>query len=88
MDEVFTVYKLIILYILDRSDGDVTQPMMSSFLLESGYANFISLAESYKQLEQQGLVRVYVDLDRRGLHAVQGTAIAFRQHTTTSFRPV
>ena len=71
MDEVFTVYKLIILYILDRSDGDVTQPMMSSFLLESGYANFISLAESYRQLEQQGLVRVYLDGGRKFMHLTE-----------------
>ena len=45
MDEVFTVYKLIILYMLDRAEGDVTQAMLSTFLLESGYANFVSLAE-------------------------------------------
>ena len=32
-DEVFTVYKLIILYMLDRAEGDVTQAMLSSFLL-------------------------------------------------------
>ncbi len=71
MDEVFTVYKLIILYILDRSEGDVTQPMMSSFLLESGYANFVSLAESYVQLEKQGLVRVYMDGDSRFMHLTE-----------------
>ena len=30
MDEVFTVYKLIILYMLDRAEGDVTQAVLSS----------------------------------------------------------
>ena len=58
MDNVFTVYKLIILYMLDRAEGEVTQGMLSSFLLESGYANFVSLAESYDQLEKQGLVNI------------------------------
>ena len=67
MDDVFTVYKLIILYILDRSEGDVTQPMMSTFLLESGYAHFISLAESYDQLEKQGLVRIILRGDKKFL---------------------
>ena len=67
MDEVFTVYKLIILYMLDRAEGDVTQGMASSFLLESGYANFVSLAESYGQLEKQGLVRTVLERDKRFL---------------------
>ena len=58
MDNVFTVYKLIILYMLDRAEGEVTQGMLSTFLLEGGYANFVSLAESYDQLEKQGLVNI------------------------------
>ena len=68
MDEVFTVYKLIILYMLDRAEGDVTQAVLSSFLLENGYANFISLAESYSQLEKRGLVRVLSEGDKHFLH--------------------
>ena len=67
MDEVFTIYKLIILYILDRAEGEVTQGMISSFLLESGFANFVSLVESYGQLEKRGLVRVVQEGDRRFL---------------------
>lgn len=71
MDEVFTVYKLIILYMLDRAGGDVTTAMLSTFLLEGGYANFISLAESYSQLEKQGLVRTVKEGDREFLHLTQ-----------------
>ena len=67
MDNVFTVYKLIILYMLDRAEGEVTQGMPSSFLLESGYANFVSLAESYAQLEKQGLVRIILRGDKKFL---------------------
>lgn len=67
MDNVFTVYKLIILYMLDRAEGEVTQGMLSSFLLESGYANFVSLAESYDQLEKQGLVRIVLRGDKKFL---------------------
>lgn len=71
MDEVFTVYKLIILYMLDRAEGDVTQAVLSSFLLENGYANFISLAESYSQLEKRGLVRVLSEGDKQFLHLTE-----------------
>jgi hypothetical protein len=67
MDNVFTVYKLIILYMLDRAEGEVTQGMISSFLLEGGYANFVSLAESYAQLEKQGLVRIILRGDKKFL---------------------
>ncbi len=67
MDTVFTVYKLIILYMLDRAEGEVTQGMLSSFLLEGGYANFVSLAESYDQLEKQGLVRIVLRGDKKFL---------------------
>ena len=65
MNEVFTVYKLIILYMLDRVEGELSQPMISSFLLESGYANFVSLSESYNQLEKRGLVKTYMSGNRR-----------------------
>lgn len=71
MDDVFTVYKLMILYILERSDGDVTQPMISTFLLESGYANFVSLAESYDQLEKSGLVGIYMDAGKKFMHLTE-----------------
>ena len=67
MDNVFTVYKLIILYMLDRAEGEVTQGMISSFLLEGGYANFVSLTESYAQLEKQGLVRIILRGDKKFL---------------------
>ena len=67
MDEVFTVYKLIILYMLDRAEGDVTQAMLSTFLLESGYANFVSLAESYAQLEKRDLIRIYMEGEKKFL---------------------
>lgn len=76
-DEVFTVYKLIILYMLDRAEGDVTQAMLSSFLLESGYANFVSLAESYDQLEKRGLVRIVMVGEKKFLHLTKAGREAY-----------
>lgn len=77
MDEVFTVYKLIILYILERAEGDMTQAMVSSFLLESGYANFVSLAESYDQLEKRGLVKIVSRGEKTFLHPTDAGRQAF-----------
>ena len=76
-DEVFTVYNLIILYMLDRAEGDVTQAMLSSFLLESGYANFVSLAESYDQLEKRGLVRIVMVGEKKFLHLTEAGRQAY-----------
>ncbi|MDO5476330.1 MAG: DUF4364 family protein [Eubacteriales bacterium] len=76
-DEVFTVYKLIILYMLERAEGDVTQAMLSSFLLESGYANFVSLAESYDQLEKRELVRIVMVGDKKFLHLTEAGRQAY-----------
>lgn len=76
-DEVFTVYKLIILYMLDRAEGDVTQAMLSSFLLESGYANFVSLAESYDQLEKRGLVSIVMVGEKKFLRLTEAGRQAY-----------
>ena len=71
MDTVFTVYKLIILYMLDRAALVLTADAYSQSLLEGGYANFVSLAESYDQLEKQGLVRIVMQGEKKFLHLTE-----------------
>ena len=58
------VYKLIILYLLDRTDGEIAMDRLSSFLLEKGYVNFVSLLATYAEIEESGLVRSRVSGDR------------------------
>ena len=55
MTSPITVYKLMILYLLDRAEGRIAMDRLSSFLIESGYAGFLSLVSSYAELEQSGL---------------------------------
>jgi hypothetical protein len=57
MDSPLTVYKLTILYILDRAAGEVAADRVSGFLLENGYVNFVSLMQTYAELEEAGLIR-------------------------------
>lgn len=57
MASPLAVYKLIILYLLDRIDGEIAMDRLSSFLLEKGYVNFVSLLQTYAQIEDSGLVR-------------------------------
>lgn len=52
-----TVYKLTVLYMLNRLKEPIAKERISAFLLENGYANFASLLQTYAELEEQGLVR-------------------------------
>lgn len=64
MSSPLAIYKLIILYLLDKADGEIAMDRLSSFLLEKGYVNFVSLMETYAQIEESGLVRSRVSGDR------------------------
>ena len=57
MASPLAIYKLIILYLLDRTGGEIAMDRISSFLLEKGYVNFVSLMQTYAQIEESGLVR-------------------------------
>lgn len=55
--EPVAIYKLIILYMLDRAGGELAMPRTSSFLIENGYAtNFESLVQTYEEIERNGFV--------------------------------
>lgn len=54
--EPVAVYKLIILYMLDRAGGEIAMPRTSSFLIENGYANFESLVQTYAEIVKNGFV--------------------------------
>ena len=56
MDSALTVYKLIVLYLLDRSGEELSQSFISSFLLEKGYATLVSLMQTYDELLSNGLI--------------------------------
>ena len=54
--EAVAIYKLIILFMLDRAGGELAMPRISSFLIESGYANFETLLQTYNEIESNGFV--------------------------------
>ena len=64
MASPLAIYKLIILYLLDKTGTEIAMDRISSFLLEKGYVNFVSLMETYAQIEESGLVRSRVSGDR------------------------
>ena len=43
MAETFTLYKLIVLYMLDRVDFPLTTSQISEFILDKGYTTYFRL---------------------------------------------
>ncbi len=55
--EPVAIYKLIILYMLDRAGGEIAMPRTSTFLIENGYAaNFETLLQTYEEIAKNGFV--------------------------------
>ncbi|MGX8686361.1 MAG: DUF4364 family protein [bacterium] len=62
-----TVYKLIVLYMLNRLKEPIAKERVSGFLLENGYVGFASLIQTYAELEEHALVRAEHTKDKEFL---------------------
>ena len=71
MAEPFTLYKLIILYMLDRVDFPLTNNHISSFLLEKEYTNYFTLQQAFSELEDAKLVRTEIIRNTTRYHLTQ-----------------
>ena len=49
MAEAFKLYKLIILYMLDKVDFPLTNSQISEFILNEGYTTYFKLQQARKQ---------------------------------------
>ena len=56
--ESMMLYKLIILYILDRMNFPITNTELTRFILEKEYANYITIQETLEDLIEDGYVEV------------------------------
>ena len=56
--ESLMLYKLIILYILDRMDFPITNTELTSFILEKEYANYITIQQTLEDLIEDGYIAV------------------------------
>lgn len=50
MSEALTLYKLIILYMLDKVNLPLTNSQISDFILEEGYTTYFTLQQAFSQL--------------------------------------
>ena len=56
MAETLTLYKLIILKMLELSDSPLSNSRISDFILEKGYTNYFSLQQALSEMAQTGHV--------------------------------
>lgn len=56
MQDPLTLYKLIVLYMLNRVDFPLTRTQISDFILEREYTNFLTLQQVIGELIDAGLV--------------------------------
>ncbi len=56
-DNRLTLYKLIILFMLDRVDFPLTTSQLSHFILDKGYTNYFSFQQAVGELEEAGFIR-------------------------------
>ena len=54
--DTVTLYKLIVLYMLDRVNSPLTNAQISEFILEKGYTNYFTLQEIISTLIDDSLV--------------------------------
>lgn len=52
------LYKLIILYFLSRSNQEMTNAILSDFILEYGYTDYLSIQETLNALTEDGLIHM------------------------------
>ncbi len=56
LPEPLTLYKLIILYMLDKVTFPLSNAQISDFLLEKEYTNYLSLQQVLSELDDKGLI--------------------------------
>lgn len=57
MAEVLKLYKLIILYMLDKVDFPLTNSQLSEFILDEGYTTYFKLQQAISELTLSGFIR-------------------------------
>lgn len=59
LKDPLTLYKLIVLYMLDRVSFPLTKSQISDFILEKEYTNFMTLQQIITELTETGLIAAH-----------------------------
>lgn len=78
MSETFTLYKLIILYMLDKLDFPLTNGQISEFILEKGYTSYFTLQQAISEMVEANLIREETTHNRTLYHLTEEGAETIR----------
>ena len=56
--EQLTLYKLMILYLIEKVDFPLSNSQISEFILDRGYTNYFHLQRAFHELEEENMLRV------------------------------
>ncbi len=56
--ESLQLYKLIVLYFLNQSDQPIPNSILSDFILEKGYTDYLSFQQTLSELTEDGMILV------------------------------
>lgn len=68
MSEVSTLYKLIILYMLDKVDFPLTNSQISEFIIEREYTNYFTVQQVLSESIDSNLIRLEATYQRSSYH--------------------
>ena len=68
MSETIVLYKLIVLYMLDKVDFPLTTSQISEFILDKGYTTYFKLQETLSEMVDSGLLSVETTHNRTLYH--------------------
>ena len=56
--EQLTLYKLMILYLIEKVDFPLSNSQISEFILDKGYTNYFNVQRAFHELEEENMLRV------------------------------
>lgn len=71
MGQSFKLYKLIILYMLNKVDFPLTNSQISEFILDEGYTTYFKLQQAISELTESGFIREEATHSRTFYHLTE-----------------
>lgn len=71
MSESFTLYKLIVLYMLEKVDFPLTNGQISEFILDKGYTNYFTLQQAISEMVEAGFIHEETTHNRTLYHLTE-----------------
>ncbi len=76
--QYLTLYKMIVLYMLKRSDVPLSKSQIYDFILEKEYTNYMTLQEAFSELASSNLIsektmanRTYLEITEEGAQTLE-----------------